>query len=247
MKKQTVPTEKKKLDHWSYSAWATLKQCHYKFYCMQILGMKETTVGPALIRGSKIHKNAEFYLKGDVPKLMPDFKGLKSHYKQLRDADPVVEEFWGVSSKWKPMSYGSWVVMKMDAAIKPCKLTRNRLFIQDVKSGREYPGHKDQGSLYAAIGDRIHPKNSGVDVEFWYVDAPIPEDEFEPDLRVARFEFSPRQVVHAREYWTEEGLKTLKPRKVYMPNPSDDACRFCFLRTDKGGPCSAWKTLRNLR
>jgi hypothetical protein len=222
-------------NRWSYSAWSTMRKCAYQYYCRNIRGMKEPprSDNRALERGIELHKMQEEYLKGNISVLPKAFKKFATHYKQLKALKPIVEQWWGVDEHWKPIKWGSWVVLKMDAAVLPGKKTDNRLIIQDLKSGREYPDHEHQGALYAAIGFAMFPKIDGCDVEFWYIDGGYP----------VSFEFSRKQLALERAFWLEEGQELLKPHpeKFYKPNPSDDNCKWCFLRSDKGGPCSAWK------
>lgn len=227
----------KPLTGWSYSAWAASKACGYKFLGQYVLKIKETEVGPALIRGTKMHKFSEDYLKDEIPKLPYDFRPFKQHYKEVKKLDPLVEEFWGTDENWKPTKWNSWVVMKMDVAVEPSKDTGNRLIIIDLKTGREYPEHAKQADLYATIGDAKYPKAAGVDVEYWYVDSGD----------AVTYEYSERTLISLREYWEEEGAKVLAPQKVYLPTPSEHACRFCYLRSDKQGDCNGWKTIPSLK
>jgi hypothetical protein len=227
--------EKAAAKKWSYSAWATRRKCAFKYYCVFVRGMKEPerSDNRALERGIELHKMQEGYLTGKVTKLPKSFKAFEDHYAALKKCHPIVEQFWGVDDNWKPMKWGSWVVMKMDAAVLPSKKFGNVLLLQDLKSGREYPEHEDQGGLYSALGLAMFPKIEGVEVEFWYIDQGFS----------ARYEYTRKQLLREREFWLDEGRTLLKvhPQKFYKPNPSDDACKWCHLRTDKGGPCDAWK------
>jgi hypothetical protein len=191
----------------------------------------------ALERGIELHKKQEGYLKGDVTSLPKDFKSFATHYKQLKKQHPIVEQFWGVDKRWRPVNWNSWVVMKMDAALEPSKKHGSMLWIQDLKTGKEHEdGHKRQGRLYAAIGRAIYPKAKGVIVEFWYTDLGYP----------IQYEYNLASLKRAQDYWMEQGHKVLTPKKTYMPNPSLEACKWCYLRTDKGGPCSAFKMVPEL-
>jgi hypothetical protein len=229
--------------HWSYSSWSLKNKCDYAWYITQMLGVKDPApMNRALMRGIELHKKAEGYLKGDVTSLPGELKLFSLHYKQLKRAKPIVEQFWGVDKRWRPVNYKSWVVMKMDAAVEPSRKNENILWIQDLKSGREYEdAHFDQGSLYAAIGYAMYPKIDGVIVEFWYA------DEQDPDKRIAQYEFTRKKLVKYTEVWQDRGQTLLTPQRKYLPNPSEDACRWCFLRDDRGGNCNAWRAIRGLR
>lgn len=228
----------KPLDRWSYSSWSARKKCEYFFYIRFVLNVQEPpSDSRALERGIDLHKKQENYLKGEIPVLPKPFESFKEHYKQLKKRKPIVEKFWGVDKRWRPVNWQSWVVMKMDAALAPEKKTGDILWIQDLKTGQEHTeGHKSQGKLYAAIGRAIYPKTKGVIIEFWYTDQGYP----------VQYEYTLAQLKRAQEYWMEQGNRVLTPKKTYMPNPSIEACRWCFLRTDKGGPCDAWKVVPEL-
>lgn len=226
-------------DHWSYSSWSTAHKCAFAYYCRFILGMKEPEkVSPALEHGIEMHRKAEGYLKGDVTSLPKEFKDFKAHYSALRKAKPIIEQFWGVSNRWVPLRWKSWVVMKMDAALEPSKKNHKTLWIQDLKTGREYEdAHQSQSGLYVAIGSSLFPKLERAETEFWYIDQGYP----------VMYEYSKKMIEQLRAFWSDEGKKLLKPKKEYLPTPTDDGCRWCFLRTDKGGPCDAYKVLERIR
>lgn len=213
---------------WSYSAWSLKKKCAFAYYCVRVLGIKDTSSSPALENGIKQHAIAEGYLKGTVTSLPPKFDPFKKHYAQLKKMRPVVEKFWGVSRDWEPMNYGSWVVMKMDAALEPSKKNDYDLWIQDLKTGKEYmDSHEKQSDLYVAIGSALFPKFRSATTEFWYIDQGYP----------TALEYTKKRVLALRKFWSAEGDKTLKPQKDWLPSPSMYNCQYCHLSKLKGGPC----------
>lgn len=219
------------LNNWSYSAWAQFKACAFRLYRTKVCGDKEPT-NIFMTRGIEAHKKAEFYLKGQFKQLPKELLSLSTEYKNLRKAAPIVEQFWGVDMEWKPTQWGSWVVMKMDAAVTPCKLTDHRLFVQDLKTGRRYDNHDDQASLYAVLGMQLHPTAKGVDVEMWYNESG----------EVYPIAYSVSQVEKLKKYWNREGKKLMAERE-FLPSPNENACKYCNVRSDKGGVCHAWKKL----
>lgn len=230
----------KDLDHWSYSAWSQFTKCAFAFYWKYIMGAKEDISGsPAIQRGIMLHAKAEGYLKGEVTVLPKELWDFKMHYKQLKVLSPIVEEFWGVDKRWRPIKWKSWTVMKMDAALAPSKKNGRLLWIQDLKSGREYPDHDKQSELYVAIGFAIHPNAKKIETEFWYADQ---------GYSVVR-EYTKDDVADLVNVWIKRGKKVLEPRdkSEYLPTPSEDNCRWCFIRSDRGGPCDAWKKIGRSR
>lgn len=225
MKRLKIPKIEKFPTGWSYSAWGMF-QCMYKYYHIRILGMKDTP-GPQMERGISQHKIAEQYLKGNIRQLPDSFDSIKVEYRNLKQANPIVEQFWGVDKKWKPVKWQSWAVMKMDAAVAPSRITDNMLFIQDYKTGREYPSHIEQGELYGCIGVSLFPKAEAVEAEFWYGDQGY----------CMSHTFDRAAIRYATQKWTERGKEMLSPRKKWPTTPTSDNCKFCFLRADRGGPC----------
>lgn len=222
---------------WSYSAWSSLQQCPYRFEQGYLLGVK----GPKswfLEKGIAQHKVAEEFLKGNIGKLPKSFGMFRKFYDRLkRSKNLVVEQFWGADKKFRPFEPDfkkgerSWCVMKMDAAVTPTK-QEPRLFIQDLKGGRIYDSHAKQGGLYAVIGSQRF-ENDGVDVEFWYPD--------QDDIRT--YHYTPERLKDLTKLWIERGNDVMSPRKKYRATPSEEACKYCFLRSDKGGPCNAWRNI----
>ena len=226
------------LDHWSYSAWSLHKKCPFAFYNSYILKLKQPD-NTAMARGTMIHSLAEQYLKGGITGGVPkQLNKLATEYRLLKKARPIVEKFWGVNAQWKPSGYPSWCVMKMDAAIVPTKKDPT-LWIGDHKTGRIYPDHVKQGSLYVSIGFALYPKIELATAEFLYTD----------QGKVEAHEFTRSQIRHQVKYWQEEGKKLISQTK-FLPKPSYNACQYCGYRDDKKlangkkGPCAAYKVVR---
>lgn len=195
-------------------------------------------------RGNEIHKLAEFYLKRRFDGVPPELKRLKPEYLGLRREKPIVEEFWGVDQQWKLKKYDSWCVIKMDAALPPQKMD-GWLWLQDLKTGRVYPDHWKQASLYGAVGLAKYPGDiDGVRAEFWYADQPVGKN-------ILSLEWNLKEVKTLKHYWQEQGAVVMEPQKLYIPEPSENACKWCHLRSDKGGwngvKCDAWKAVKELQ
>jgi hypothetical protein len=104
------------------------------------------------------------------------------------------------------------------------------LYVEDFKTGREYPGHKDQLELYAIKGMIIYPGVEKVDVAAIYIDQACrgKEDRY---LRTSL----PKLI----EKWNGWATTMMEDR-VWDPTPSEDACKYCdFNKKRKGGPCDA--------
>jgi PD-(D/E)XK nuclease superfamily len=228
----------KPFTRWSYSAWSAFKTCRYMFGKGYYEGVRGPQ-GPAAARGEHIHKLSEGLLRGDITGGVPKpLKRLEQHYKAFipyAKGRLVVEEFWGVTEKWKKAGKDdTWCVMKMDAATTPTKKDPV-LTLVDLKTGREYPGHQDQGELYAVIGHALYPKIEEAHAEFWYAD-------YTTDKPVSSWTYSREQLEELRKVWHERGRQMFSETE-FQKTPSQDGCKWCHLRSDKGGPCSAWRNV----
>jgi hypothetical protein len=225
----------KRATRWSFTGWATKMSCEFQYYGKFILGIKgdDDDDNPSIIRGNMLHKKQENYLIGKIQGVPREFLPFKSELEGLKKAQPIVEKFWGVDASWQPANYNSWVVYKMDAAVEPTKRDPE-LWIQDLKTGREYPKHKDQASLGACIGKALYPAVREVHVEFWYSDQGL----------IRPYTFTEKALKRDTQKWIKEGEKLLTPQKKYIPSPSEDNCRWCPIRSDRNGPCEAWKKVK---
>jgi hypothetical protein len=191
-------------------------------------------------RGTLLHTLAEHYLINKIQRVPKQLLKIKPELMVLKRYRPIVEQFWGVSSKWKPMKYG-WLVAKTDAAVPPRKRFPI-LVIVDHKSGRMYPEHIAQAKLYAAVGFGLYPRVDCIEVEFFYIDIGL----------VVPYRFTRGQLKYQVKYWMDQGHKFMAQTK-FLATPTEDACSWCGFRSDKKlangtkGPCNEWKVLRNLR
>jgi hypothetical protein len=215
---------------WSYSAYAT----HVK--CPRALGLSyiiKTQQAPneAMKRGIDLHKQAEWYLKGELDKVPKLLLPLKREVMALRKMEPVVEQFWNADKKFGvAKDYQGWCVLKMDAFLPPTR-SYNLAWMADHKTGREYPEHGEQAELSAVFMFGRHPKIDAADFEFWYYDTGDPP---------LTFSFPRSELLELKDKWQDRGNEVMAERK-FLPTPSINACKFCVHRSDKGGACLEWK------
>ncbi len=212
---------------WSFTSWS-LSNCPKLYHAVYHQGNRGPQ-GPSAARGERIHKLSEYYLKGEITGGVPGaLRKLQAEFKGLKAVKPVVEEFWGVTPEWKFKANDSWCVMKMDAAVVPTK-KNPCLDIIDIKTGREYDKHEEQGELYVAIGFAKYPFLEEAYAEFWYTDAGY----------VTQRHYTRAEIVELRDKWMLAGQEVMSMNK-FPAKPSEDACRWCHLRSDKGGSCKEW-------
>jgi len=216
---------------WSYSAYAAHGKCPLSFGLGAVLGLrKDEAPSPPMIRGTKIHKEAEYFLKDELDGLPKSLQKLKWEFIGLQKQKPIVEQFWNANPDFTPAKeYRGWLVLKADAALPPRK---GVAYAFDHKTGREYDSHCEQAELTSVVTFGRYPRSERIEVEFWYID----------DGDVASYRFDRSEMKHWRSKWQDLGNKVMSEKK-YLATPSDDACRWCPHRTDRGGLCPEYKVL----
>lgn len=221
---------------WSYSAYATHKKCPRSLGLSYVINTVQAP-NEAMKKGIKLHRDAEFYLKGEIDKIPKILQPMKHELNGLRKMKPVVEKFWNATEKFKQAAdYKGWCVLKMDAHLPPTK-KYPVAWMEDHKSGREYDEHAEQAELSAVFLFGRYPKAEAAEFEFWYYDSG----------ETVTFTF-PREVKEdITDKWMERGGEVMAERK-FLPTPSLNACRFCAHRSHDfktgqptGGTCEEWK------
>ncbi len=222
-----------KLQRWSYSAWSTHKRCPRSFKYNYIDKLKQAPHF-AMERGTTIHALAESFLKGKLTGMPRPLLKIKKPLTALKKFKPGVEEFWGVDRDMRPTVKGapSWLVAKTDAYV----LIGDVLYVIDHKTGRIYPEHVDQASLYATVGYVLYPKIRKVVVEFFYIDQ---GETHSYTYTIAKLRYNLR-------YWKAQGRKLMSATE-FPATPGFPACALCGYRSDRKlangqkGPCRLWK------
>ena len=219
---------------WSYSSWSLYKKCPLAYKLRYIDKIPGPKPGPALDRGNRIHKNLELFLKGETS--AHEAPGMGEKVVELRSKPALkVEAPWGFTKKWIPTGWTSrdtWCRMKLDASYS----TPDQVIVVDFKTGREYPEHKYQASLYL-VGAITHwPEHKRFECQMWYLDRGFmrtyPKD---------------RTLVKNERRWWKQAGKALQADTQYAPTPSRTSCRWCDYRSDKlniqrqPGPCELWR------
>lgn len=222
-----------RLERWSYSTWSGFKECPRKVRYQKIDKLEEPK-HPAMVRGDTIHKKAEYFLKGEIRGVPHELRKLGPEYKELKKQKPEhIEEFWGFDGNWKPLRKGfspkQKFTIKADVALAPRK---GIAICIDHKTGRIYDGHDDQAELTAIATRLWYPSARGIEVEFWYIDRGD----------IYTYSFTTKYLDRRIPYWTKQGQKIMSEEK-FLPTPSEFACGRCNFRSDKGGPCTAWKKI----
>jgi hypothetical protein len=184
-------------------------------------------------RGTTIHALAENFLKGKITGMPMPLRKIARVLKGLKRAGVKAEEFWGVDDEFRPIKKGvQWLVGKTDVYV----LLGDVLYIADFKTGRIYPEHVDQASLYATMGYSLFPKVRKVEVEMIYID----------QGETHSYTYTLAKLRYNLRYWKAQGRKLMSATE-FPATPGFPACVLCGYRSDKKlangekGPCKLWK------
>ena len=215
-----------KITAWSFSRYMDYLQCPLKAKFKFIDRLKEPD-NPAFEKGKRIHKLAEDFAKGTIKTLPADLKLLKAPFTALRKEKPHVELQWAFDTQWKavewfgPTAHFRLVLDAMSYIEKPSPVLR----MIDHKTGKEYPYHNDQLSLYALGGFKRYPEVQTISSELWYIDTG----------KVVEMQFRREEESALEKDWKKRTAKMLKDTS-FKPTPNDK-CRWCHFRNSNGGPC----------
>lgn len=127
-------------------------------------------------RGTRIHENAEYFIKGNV-ELLKELFSFREELEELRrlhaEGAVTLEGEWAVNQDWSPVAWGSadaWCRMKLDAFVRTSPTTAR---VIDFKTGKKFGNeikHAEQGQLYQLATFLRFPELEHIVVEFWYTD-----------------------------------------------------------------------------
>lgn len=215
--------------HWSYSAWSVYASCKLK-YKYQYVERRKTETTYAMARGTDAHAKAEQFLLGNIKGFPLELSKLRGEFTALRKAKPRVEEWVKLRADWTPASKDepAWFIGRVDAMV----VSLPALVVIDHKTGKFRPSHFDQGDLYATAVSALEPAATEISWEFWYLDYG----------EVKRADVSTRRLSELRGTWHERGMQVVTETK-FPAQPSKFGCNYCDFRSDRGGPCAAWKKI----
>jgi len=175
-------------------------------------------------RGSRVHNEAERYVKGESDELifeLLNFKDELNHLKTLYpDGAVTTEQLWTYNDSWDvsdPADYKSiWLRVICDAMVF---IDDKTAVIIDYKTGKRYRNevkHAQQGQLYMLAAFMRFPELQEITVEFWYLD----QDE------MYQMTYTREQGMKFFKLWNNKML-TMTSDEEFIPKPSVNTCRFC--------------------
>ena len=207
---------------WSYSALKTFESCAYRTYISKVKKVREE-FGPAAERGTRIHDEAEQYVRHQTADLPDALKKFEQQFKDLReqfgDAKVETEGEWGFTLNWEPTGWlapDTWARIKLDALVHE---TETSARVIDYKTGKQFGNeiaHSQQALIYAIGTFFMYPDLEIVNTEMWYLDhGTTMEQTYTRDEAMI---FMPK--LHERAV-------TMTTATKFPPNPSNYNCRWC--------------------
>jgi hypothetical protein len=209
---------------WSYSRYNDYKKCPLAAK-LKHLDRIQSPAGPALARGSQIHKDAEDFANKKIKTLPDSLKLFKGEFKAIQKFSLEVESQWAMNAKWAKTGWfdpDAWCRIVVDAAHA---VDKQRFKVIDYKTGKVYEENKEQLSLYALGAFARSPTAEVVEAELWYLDR--------GELISQTFERKDQKKLQT--YWIKE-TKPMLNDTIFAPRPGDH-CRYCMHSEAKGGIC----------
>jgi len=207
---------------WSYSALKTFESCAYRTYISKVKRVQED-YGPAAARGTRIHDEAEQYVRHQTTDLPDALKKFQQQFKELRElfaeAKVETEGEWGFTLNWEPTGWlapDTWARIKLDALVHESETSAR---VIDYKTGKQMGNeiaHSQQALIYAIGTFFMYPDLEILNTEMWYLDhGTTMEQTYTRDEAMI---FMPK--LHERAV-------TMTTATKFPPNPSNYNCRWC--------------------
>ena len=229
----------KTIKAWSFSRLVKFEECPYTIYLAAI--KKEAKPEPvegekesAGDRGTRIHQEAEDYVRGTIHELPTTLKKLEKDFTYLKtmyaEGKVELEEDWGFDRDWNSTGYfddNIWLRVKCDVVIHHDK---TQATVIDHKTGKSWGNevkHMQQGQLYAVAAFMKYPDLERIDVEIYYID----------EGKIKKKSYSRDKFLRYLERFTERGLRVTTTID-FRAKPNIHNCRFCDYGPNKGtGAC----------
>jgi hypothetical protein len=208
---------------WSLSKLKTYEQCPAK-YKYQHIDKLATPQGAAAARGTAIHQDIELFLLGTTPSLPDSLSIYHSWLTGLKGKEMYPEHKVGLGKDWTPIEFDSpdvWLRSVLDLKV----LDGNEAYVYDWKTGKVYPDHVDQKTLYTITTFAEHPNLTQVTAMHVYVDLG----------KNTQVTYHRDQAEQMKQLW-QMRINRLEGDTSFLPRP-DYGCRWCQFSRAKGGPC----------
>lgn len=215
--------------NWSYSRWSMFDKCAFQYHCAYIKRLPRLPASPALIRGLKIHKLAENFVLGKIRKLPKELTKFATEFNALKKICKAKKGFTEpdicMDSSWQPSSLkeSDYFLGFIDfVSFGKGGITT----VIDYKTGRKYPGHRDQAHVYAMVTMAFDSSIKVVDVEFWYIDSG----------ETAHWVWGREDFEAMKKVWISR-IGKMHNCKDFLATPNQ-FCKWCSYNMKNGGPCT---------
>lgn len=234
---------------WSLSALGCYEKCQLKARYKYVDRVAEAR-GAAASRGVDFHKDIELFLLGETTTLPEKLSYYHQWFTELKRYEIYPEHKIALKRDWSLCEWENpevWYKGVLDLKVirraavhlpsesegvsssRPAEAAPNEIIIYDWKTGKIYPDHHDQRTLYSVAAFAEHPTVLQVRAIHVYV-----------DLRQLREETFHRDQMHElRKPWEDSAnqfLEALKSPDGMIPNPTFH-CNWCGYSIRKGGLC----------
>lgn len=217
----------------SYSGLMLYEQCPSAFNRRYNLKQetKESPPSDAMERGLRVHQEVEAYLEGSfnrVPKEALCFKDLLTAMRDTRN--PLSEVKWGLTVDWELTHFDDKNDGMVRGIFDAVYQIDETVMVLEWKTGKIYPDHGKQRSLYGLAGLAMYPDAEWVNVQTVYFD----QDD------VKELAFSRAQAKPHERLWHNKIQSAVEPQE-YPQKPSWK-CKYCNYNAANGGECNGEAT-----
>lgn len=209
---------------WSLSALGTFEKCAFKYKLKYIERLEENRSASAS-RGVGNHSLVEEFLKGTITSLPAELSYYQGFLTGLKQHEIYPEHVITLNRKWESVPKDSpeiWYKGVLD--LKLIESTEAAV-VYDWKTGKIYPDHDDQKSIYSIGVFSEHPSLFSVRAVHVYL-----------DLGQNREKTYHRDQVYSMRFFWERRVEKLERAPEYIPNPGFH-CRWCSYSRANKGPC----------
>ncbi len=210
---------------WSLSALSSYEKCPAQYKYRHIERLPVNFKSDAAARGTELHATIESFLKGTITELPNEINFYTQYLTQLKGREIYPEHKVALTRDWEVTEWDGdlcWYRGIFDLKISGAG---DEVTIIDWKTGKIYPEHDDQKSLYSLAAFSESPTVQRVRAIHVYL-----------DLGKNREKTYDRQQLHElRASWNSRVLK-LEQETEWLPNPNF-MCRYCSFSRMNGGPC----------
>jgi RecB family exonuclease len=221
---------------WSFSVLRDFEQCPYKVYLAKVEKAPQPEVGDdpdhPLIRGDRIHKEAEAFIKGEG-ELTKDLRKFRSELERLAEIYPEgnleVEKKWGFTRDWEPCDFfDSNVWLRVICDFVEHSPEEPVLFVGDHKTGKSFGKevpHRQQQQLYGIAALMKYPDKQIASSQMWYLDE---------GKKSAIGRYDRHSIAPLLQRWTSRAEK-MTGALTFPAKPNRSNCRFCPYSPNEAG------------